>query len=81
MSTFNDDFETPKNRKKRILDELDSQALLVLLNIVNYKAGWVEKFDKNKTLIEDFTLDNGKKQSLPMMHQKGYSRFDKCERG
>ena len=56
----------------RILDELDSQALLVLLNIVNYKAGWVEKFDKNKTLIEDFTLDNGKKQSLPMMHQKGY---------
>lgn len=24
MSTFNDDFETPKNRKKRILDELDN---------------------------------------------------------
>ena len=55
---------------EKILDELDADALLVLMNAVNFKATWVRKFDEKNTQTETFTKDDGKTVQIPMMHQE-----------
>ena len=60
---------------EKILDELDADALLVLMNAVNFKATWVRKFDEKNTQTETFTKDDGKTVQIPMMHQEALVRF------
>ena len=60
---------------EKILDKLDANALLVLMNAINFKATWVSKFDEKNTQTETFTKDGGKTVELPMMHQEALVRF------
>ena len=73
LKTINDWCSTKTDGKiSKILDELNPTSLLVMLNAVNFKATWTDQFDKNDTKEENFTLDNGTKKSLPMMHRKAF---------
>ncbi len=60
---------------EKILDKLDANALLVLMNAINFKATWVSKFDEKNTKAETFTMDDGKTVELPLMHQEALVRF------
>ena len=60
---------------EKILDKLDANALLVLMNAINFKATWVSKFDEKNTKTETFTKDDGKTVELPMMHQEALIRY------
>ena len=60
---------------EKILDKLDANALLVLMNAINFKATWVSKFDEKNTKAETFTKDDGKTVELPLMHQEALVRF------
>ena len=61
--------------------ELKTNALLLLMNAIYFKATWTEKFDPADTRDKTFTTADGKTQSLPMMHRKAlaqYSENDVC---
>ena len=65
-----------------ILDELDSQAIMYLLNAVYFKAPWAAKFDPGATRDMDFTKQDGSIVKRPMMHLKtkaAYAKNDLCE--
>ncbi len=61
--------------------ELKTNALLLLMNAIYFKATWAEKFDPADTRYKTFISADGKTQSLPMMHRKAlaqYSENDVC---
>ncbi|MCR5470809.1 MAG: serpin family protein [Prevotella sp.] len=63
-------------------NELNIDALLLLMNAIYFKATWTDKFDKKDTKNEDFTAMDGQKKSLPMMHRKAmalYSENEMCQ--
>ena len=53
-----------------IIESLSPQDLLVLMNAVYFNATWTEKFDAKDTKQEAFTMADGSKATLPMMHRK-----------
>lgn len=61
--------------------ELKTNALLLLMNAIYFKATWTDKFDPDDTRDKTFTTENGQTQSRPMMHRKAgaeYSENDVC---
>jgi serpin B len=58
---------------------LDSMTRLVLTNAIYFKGNWARQFEKKRTQDAPFTLDDGKKNDVPMMNQKaefGYMETD-----
>ena len=53
---------------KKIIDQLDPMAQMVLMNAIYFKAAWSGKFKKEETKDEMFTGDNGMR-TVPMMHR------------
>ena len=51
-------------------NELDKEALLLLMNAIYFKATWTDKFDANDSKDEAFTTEDGVQKTLPMMHRK-----------
>ena len=51
-------------------NELDKEALLLLMNAIYFKATWTDKFDVNDTKYESFTTEDGVQMTLSMMHRK-----------
>lgn len=54
---------------------LSPNALLVVLNSIVFKAVWANNFDEKDTEVELFTLTDGKKVELPMMHTKALLQY------
>ncbi|XP_023775558.1 serpin B12-like isoform X2 [Cyanistes caeruleus] len=50
---------------------IDVHALLVLVNVIYFKASWEHKFEEEKTVQRDFKLNQGRKKPVQMMYQKG----------
>jgi len=48
----------------------NADTVLILVNAIYFKGNWSSKFDKSDTRDEEFTLANGSKVTVPMMHQK-----------
>jgi len=60
-------------RITQLLTELDPRTVAVLVNTVYVKAGWIDElFDKAATRPEPFTLPDGAKVNVPMMHGRFY---------
>lgn len=67
----------------KVLDEnsFNPDAVSYLLNAIYFKGAWAEKFDKNNTVNEDFTVGTQKKQ-VPMMCQENkfpYTEDELCQ--
>ncbi|XP_065687155.1 serpin B12-like [Patagioenas fasciata] len=50
---------------------IDRRAVLVLVNVIYFKASWEYKFEEQKTVQKDFKLNKNEKKPVPMMYQKG----------
>jgi serpin B len=46
---------------------LNASTRLVLVNAIYFKGNWLQKFNKEGTIKEDFTLADGSKQKVDMM--------------
>ena len=57
-------------RIKKLFDGLDPATKLVLANAVYLKADWASPFTVEATKKESFTLADGSKTSVPMMHNR-----------
>ena len=56
-----------------ILDETSPDMLCYLLNALYFKSSWAEKFNKERTVNEEFLMANGTPAQVPMM--KTYKEF------
>ncbi|KAM6373433.1 leukocyte elastase inhibitor-like [Alca torda] len=54
---------------------IDTRALLVLVNVIYFKASWEYKFEEQKTVQRDFKLNQNEKKPVQMMYQKGMFKF------
>ena len=63
----------------KILDELDKEGIMVLLNAIYLKATWKDKFDPEQTKTRDFTMDDGNKQKMDLMHRDALALFGENE--
>jgi len=61
----------------KIIDQMDSADLAILLNAVYFKGEWAHKFDKAQTKARDFTRADGSIRQVSRMKQSG--RFDYFE--
>jgi serpin B len=52
-------------------DVLDDLTRLVLVNAVYFKGRWADRFDPAETRPEAFTLADGTRVEVPMMHHRG----------
>ncbi|XP_032847896.2 leukocyte elastase inhibitor isoform X3 [Tyto alba] len=50
---------------------INAHALLVLVNVIYFKASWEHKFEEQKTVQRDFKLNQNEKKPVQMMYQKG----------
>jgi serpin B len=80
--TINDWVESKtKDKIKELIKPgvLDSRIRLVLTNAIYFKGKWASQFKPELTKDAPFTLPNGEKTNVPMMHQKsdfGYMETD-----
>uniref|UniRef100_A0A8C3JEJ8 Serpin family B member 11 (gene/pseudogene) n=1 Tax=Calidris pygmaea TaxID=425635 RepID=A0A8C3JEJ8_9CHAR len=58
---------------------INGDALLVLVNVIYFKASWEHKFEEQKTVQRDFKLNQNEKKPVQMMYQKGMFKFGYIE--
>ncbi|KAM3853207.1 plasma protease C1 inhibitor isoform 2-T2 [Vipera latastei] len=71
--------ECTGNKIKKLLDDLDPDAQMVLLNAVYFHSKWKTIFKKKSTILEDFYRPGLPSIKVPMMTSKKYpvaSYFD-----
>ena len=67
--------EKTKGKIAKIVDQIDTQAILFLINAIHFKGAWTAEFDKAKTKEEQFNTASGKQKRHPMMHQSGKYKY------
>ncbi|NLD98413.1 MAG: serpin family protein [Fibrobacter sp.] len=62
--------EKTQDKIKNLLPEgsIDHATALVLTNVIYFLADWKMKFDPNLTKNSDFTMEDGKKITIPLMN-------------
>ena len=72
VKTINQWVDTNTDGKiPKILDEIDSNAVLFLINAIYFKGSWQSEFDPSKTRERTFHLPTGSEKQVPMMERKG----------
>jgi serine protease inhibitor len=75
-ATINQWVNTNTNGKiSKIVDQIDSNAVLFLINAIYFKGTWSKAFDKAKTHPQDFTPASGSARQVPMMSQSGKYQY------
>ncbi|MDP6439518.1 MAG: serpin family protein, partial [Candidatus Brocadiia bacterium] len=69
--------EETKEKIKDLIPKgvLNEMTRLVLTNAIYFKGDWASQFDKKLTADAPFTLADGKKVQVAMMHRKGDYRY------
>lgn len=70
--------EKTRGRIPAIVGSLEGLSPLVAVNAVYFKGLWEEPFKAELTKDEEFTLQDGKQERVPMMRRSGEFRY--CER-
>ena len=71
--------EKTRGRIAAIISTLEENSPLIALNAVYFKGLWITPFEAEQTKVEEFTLQNGTKELVPMMRRTG--EFSYMERG
>ncbi len=72
LDTINEWVSTNTNGKiPKILDEIESNAVLFLINAIYFKGSWQAEFDPSDTRDRNFHLTTGDTKQVPMMARKG----------
>ncbi|MYB65616.1 serpin family protein [Candidatus Poribacteria bacterium] len=72
LNTINQWVNTNTNGKiPKILEEIESNAVLFLINAIYFKGVWQTEFDPAKTQDGDFYLTDGSTKQVPMMNRQG----------
>lgn len=53
----------------KVLEEIDTDAVMFLMNALYFKGEWTKKFDKANTTNQSFTLANGTVVQAPTMNE------------
>jgi len=69
--------EKTRGRIPSVVGSLESFSPLVTMNAVYFKGLWIEPFEVEETREEEFTLQDGTKQLVPLMRQSGEFRYAK----
>jgi serpin B len=86
---FQEDFSNPQTLGKvnnwvsqatnekipQILDKLGRESALILINTIYFNAAWLKPFDGKKTHDEYFHLENGEREIVKLMQEKGDFRY------
>jgi serpin B len=67
--------EKTRGRIPSVVDSLAHFSPLVTMNTVYFKGLWIEPFEVEETREEEFTLQDGAKQLVPLMRQSGEFRY------
>ena len=59
----------------KIIDAIPPEMILYLINAIYFKGEWSEQFDLKNTRDQEFTLLDGSKKAVPMMHQSDTYRY------
>ncbi|XP_010303497.2 serpin B12 [Balearica regulorum gibbericeps] len=58
---------------------INADAVLVLANVIYFKASWEHKFEEKKTVQRYFKLNQNEKKPVQMMYQKGMFKLGYIE--
>ena len=68
-TTINDWIDqATKGMIRKMIDKTSALDIIYLVNAIYFKASWAEKFDKDKTQIKNFYLENGLTVPADMMN-------------
>jgi serpin B len=67
--------EKTRGRIAELVSSLEPFSPLVTMNAVYFKGLWEEPFELHETKEEEFTLQDGTKQLVPLMRQSGEFRY------
>ena len=59
----------------KIVEDIPPEMILYLINAIYFKGTWSDEFDPKQTRDEEFTLLDGSKKRVPMMHQTKSYRY------
>ena len=59
------------NKIKKIIDELSTETVMILINAIYFKGNWKYKFEKDATDTKPFYLADGTTKNVLMMQQEG----------
>jgi serpin B len=63
----------------KIIDQIDSMAVLYLINAIYFKGAWADEFKKADTKDEPFKTAGADQPNVPMMHRSGSYRYVESE--
>lgn len=63
--------EKTRGRIRAVIDSLEGSSPLIALNAVYFKGLWSTPFKPEQTKVEEFTLQDGTKELVPMMRRTG----------
>ena len=68
--------EKTHGRIPTVISSLEGKSPLMALNAVYFKGLWITPFRAEQTKEEKFTLQDGKKELVPMMRRSGTFRYE-----
>ena len=68
--------EKTHGRIPTLISSLEGKSPLIALNAVYFKGLWIMPFKAEQTKEQEFTLQDGKKELVPMMRQSGSFRYE-----
>ncbi len=73
--------EQTKDKIKDLLQKgvIDRLTRMVMANAIYFKGKWARPFNKEATKDGEFTLADGNKATVPMMHEKRRFKYSKTE--
>ena len=68
-----------KNRIQNVFKELDTETVMLLINVVYFKAKWMKPFPMSNVRLKKFTNLNGQKKRVETMYDVDYYLFGQFE--
>jgi serine protease inhibitor len=71
--------ENTNGKIKRMVDQINADAILFLLNAIYFKGDWTQPFDPEQTREKPFFLSDGTQKQHSLMSQGGEYRYSETE--